>query len=179
MTSSDLVIRPAAEADIPAITAIFAHYVEHALANWELDPPDEAEMAARFTRLTTAGYPYLVAADPTTGAILGYAYASSFHAQTGWRYTVENSIYVAASAHRRGIGRALLSRLIDHCAALGFRQMIAGISRPGGEGSVAFHEALGFSLVGTFPNVGWKAGHWLTACYYQRALGEGRTTKPE
>ncbi|MDX2290344.1 MAG: GNAT family N-acetyltransferase [Hyphomicrobiaceae bacterium] len=178
MSNPECTIRAAEQADSARIAEIFAHYVTSGLANWEHLPPDAAAIATRIGQLTAAGYPYLVAHCSSTGTVLGYAYGSSFHAQSGWRYTVEDSIYVAPAAQRQGIGRALLSCLIDECTARGFRQMIAGISQPGGEGSIAFHEALGFRLVGTLPNVGWKHGEWLTAHYYQRALGDGATTPP-
>src|ERR1700738_3222449 len=103
---TDLSIRRATPADIPAITRIYAHAVQHGTASFELEPPDEAEMTRRQKALLDGGFPYLVAAGD--GAVLGYAYAGPYRARPAYRFSVENSIYVAASAHRRGVGRALM-----------------------------------------------------------------------
>src|ERR1700742_3863602 len=108
---SDISIRPAALSDIPAIAAIYAHAVRHGTASFELEPPDEAEMTRRMQALFDGGYPYLVA--ESDGVVLGYAYAGAYRARPAYRFSVENSIYVAPQAHRRGIGRVLLARLID------------------------------------------------------------------
>src|SRR5437870_10339275 len=101
---------PPPPADIPAITRIYAHAVRHGTASFEFEPPDEAEMTRRMRALLDAGYPYLAA--ESDGALLGYAYAGPYRTRPAYRYTVENSIYIAPEAHRRGIGRALLDRLI-------------------------------------------------------------------
>lgn len=165
-------IRLAEARDLPAITDIYAEAVRLSLATWDDVAPDLAAMTARYTERTGEGYPYFVAEAPT-GSVVGYACGSAFHPQTGWRYTLEDSIYVANDTRRLGVGRQLLMALIEEASARGFRQMIAGISMPGGDGSVALHQALGFSKVGEFPNTGWKRGRWLSAVYLQRALGEG------
>jgi phosphinothricin acetyltransferase len=177
-TGSGPIVRKAMPADVPAMWAMEAAYIVQGVENWRYDPLTEGDFARRLERLTDAGYPVLVAGDPSAGALLGYAYAGPFHEQAAWRHTVEHSIYVAPSAHRRGIGRALLSRLIDVCTARHFRQMIAGISDPGAEASIAFHEAMGFTHVGRFPDVGWKKGRWLSVVYMQRTLGEGASAPP-
>ena len=120
---NEISIRPATPADIPAITRIYAHAVRHGTASFEFEPPDEAEMTRRMRALLDAGYPYL-AADGH-GALLGYAYVGPYRTRPAYRYTVENSIYIAPEAHRRGIGAALLDRLITESETRGYRLMIA------------------------------------------------------
>ena len=170
-------IRPATPADIPAIARIYADAVRHGTASFELEPPDENEMVARFYALMGGGYPYLVAEDG--GAILGYAYAGPFRPRPAYRYSVENSVYVAAEAQRRGIGRRLLDALIARCTEAGFRQMIAVIGDSTLQAaSISLHAAAGFRLVGTLDAVGYKHDRWLDSVYMQRALGPGAETPP-
>jgi L-amino acid N-acyltransferase YncA len=171
-----LSIRPATNADIPAITRIYTHAVEHGTASFELTPPSEAEMARRMQELTDNGFPYL-AAD-VDGTLAGYAYAGPYRARPAYRFTVENSVYVAPHSHRRGIGRALLKALIEAAEAGGFRQMIAVIGDSKQTGSIALHAALGFQYAGTLANVGFKHGRWLDSVLMQRALGKGSTADP-
>ncbi len=171
-----LSIRPATNADIPAITRIYADAVAHGTASFELEPPDEAEMARRMQELTGGGFPYL-AAD-IDGALAGYAYAGPYRARPAYRFTVENSVYVTPEAQGRGIGRALLKALIDAAERSGYRQMIAVIGDSGQTASVALHAALGFAHIGTFPNVGFKFGRWLDTVLMQRPLGAGSATPP-
>ncbi len=171
-------IRPADLRDMPAITEIYADAVATSRATWDEIAPDTAAMTATYAARTVAGYPYLVA-ETHNGNVVGYACGSAFHPQTGWRYTLEDSIYIAKDAQRQGIGGKLLIALIEDAASRGFRQMVAGISMPGGDGSIAFHKSLGFHKVGEFPNTGWKNGQWLSAVYLQRALGKGTQAPPE
>jgi phosphinothricin acetyltransferase len=174
-------IRPAHAGDIPAITRIYDHAVRSGTASFELEPPDEAEMRRRLQGLLAGGFPYLVAEDGAGGTntgILGYAYAGPYRARPGYRYTVEDSIYVAPDAQRGGIGRALLERLIVDAQARGFRQMIAVIGDSAHTPSIALHEALGFRLIGTFEAVGLKFGGWLDSVLMQRPLGDGAKTLP-
>lgn len=170
-------IRPAKNSDIPAITRIYAHAVEHGTASFELEPPDETEMARRMADLLARNYPYLVA--ESGGALGGYAYSGPYRARPAYRHTVENSVYVAHDMHRRGIGRALLDALIGATAAKGFRQMIAVIGDSTKQAaSMRLHEAAGFRHVGVLEDVGFKHGRWLDSVLMQRALGAGGTTKP-
>jgi L-amino acid N-acyltransferase YncA len=170
-------IRPAVTSDIPAITRIYAHAVEHGTASFELTPPDEAEMTRRMTDLTGKGYPYL--AGEIDGALAGYAYAGPYRARPAYRLTVEDSVYIAPDRHRRSIGRALLAALIEATAVRGFRQMIAVIGDSGNQaGSIGMHEALGFRHVGILQDVGFKHGRWLDSVLMQRALGVGGKTDP-
>lgn len=171
-------IRTAGPRDLGAITDIYAEAVEKSLATWDHQPLDVATVRELFEARVGAGYPFLAAED-ADGKISGYAYGSPFHPQAGWRYVIEDSIYVAVPYRGRGIGRSLLQGLIEAAADLGFRQMVAGVSLPGGEGSLAFHQALGFRKVGEFVDAGWKGGRWLTAVYLQRTIGEGAKTAPE
>jgi L-amino acid N-acyltransferase YncA len=173
---SDLSIGPASNADIPAITRIYAHAVMHGTASFELTAPDEAEMARRMNELVTNGYPYLIA--EVDGALAGYAYAGPYRARPAYRFTVEDSVYVAPEAHGRGIGRALLAALVKESEACGFRQMIAVIGDSEQTASIALHAAAGFYVVGTFPHVGFKFGRWLDSVLMQRPLGKGAAAAP-
>jgi L-amino acid N-acyltransferase YncA len=174
---SDLSIRPATPTDIPAITRIYAHAVQHGTASFELTPPDEAEMTQRQKALLDGGFPYLVAAR-SDGAVLGYAYAGPYRARPAYRFSVENSIYVAADAHRRGVGRALMDRLIALSEARGYRLMIAVIGDSAQTPSIALHRAAGFRLVGALEGVGYKFDRWLDTVLMQRALGKGTSAPP-
>ena len=172
----NVAIRPAKTSDIPAITRIYEHAVEHGTASFELSPPDEAEMARRMNDLTGKGYPYL--AGEIEGALAGYAYAGPYRARPAYRLTVEDSVYIAPDRHRRGIGRALLTALIEATAARGFRQMIAVIGdSPKQAASIGLHEVLGFRNVGILQDVGFKHGRWLDSVLMQRALVDGRKTE--
>jgi phosphinothricin acetyltransferase len=169
-------IRPAGPADIPAITRIYAHAVMHGTASFETEPPDEAEMTRRFRMLAEGGFPYHVAENG--GAVAGYAYVGPYRTRPAYRWTVEDSIYVDAGAQRRGLGRALLDRLIADSEAGGFRQMIAVIGDSAQIASIELHRAAGFRMVGTLENVGFKFGRWLDSVIMQRALGPGATRVP-
>jgi phosphinothricin acetyltransferase len=173
---SDFSIRPATPADIPAITRIYAHAVRHGTASFELEPPDEAEMTRRQRTLIEGGYPYLVA--EIDGIVAGYAYAGPYRARPAYRFSVENSVYVAADAQRRGFGRALMDRLIAESQARGYRLMIAVIGDSAQTPSIELHRAAGFRLVGVFEGVGYKFDRWLDTVLMQRALGKGMSAPP-
>jgi phosphinothricin acetyltransferase len=171
-----LSIRPGTAADIPAITRIYAHAVLHGTASFELDPPDEAEMLRRQMALIEGGFPYLVA--ERGGAVVGYAYAGAYRPRRAYRFSVEDSIYIAPEAHRGGIGRALLIALIDEATVRGFRQMIAVIGDAAQTPSIELHRALGFRMIGAIEAVGFKHGRWLATVLMQRALGAGDSAPP-
>ena len=173
---TDVAIRAATPADIPGITCIYAHAVMHGTATFELEPPDQAEMARRMTALFESGFPYLAA--EIRGALVGYAYANHYRTRPAYRFTVEDSIYIDPQAQRRGVGRALLAQLIEECARRGFRQMVAVIGDSAQLASIEVHRALGFRPVGSFENVGFKFGRWLDSVMMQRELGPGAKTKP-
>jgi L-amino acid N-acyltransferase YncA len=169
-------IRPAAAADLPAITEIYEHAVRYGTATFELIPPDLAEMTRRFGVLEDGGFPYLVAA--LEGRVVGYAYAGAYRPRPAYRFTVENSVYLQPAIHRRGIGMQLLQRLIADCEQRGYRQMIAVIGDSANAGSIRVHAKCGFEMIGTHPDVGFKFGRWLDTVMMQRALGDGATTLP-
>jgi L-amino acid N-acyltransferase YncA len=170
-------IRPVEISDIPAITRIYAHAVEHGTASFELTPPDEAEMSRRFDDLTGRGFPYLVA--EVDGVLAGYAYVGPYHARPAYRLTVEDSVYIAPHMHRLGVGRALLEALIEAAQQSGFRQMIAVIGDSTKQAaSIGLHAAHGFRHVGILENVGFKHGRWLDSVLMQRELGDGAETDP-
>jgi L-amino acid N-acyltransferase YncA len=169
-------IRPATEADLPSITEIYEHAVRYGTATFELIPPDVAEMARRYNSLMDGGFPYLVAT--LEDRVVGYAYAGPYRPRPAYRFTVENSVYLQPSIHRRGIGLLLMRQLILECEARGYRQMIAVIGDSANAGSIGVHTRTGFQMIGTHPNVGLKFGRWLDTVMMQRALGEGATTVP-
>jgi L-amino acid N-acyltransferase YncA len=173
---SNVTIRPAAPIDIAAITRIYAEAVRHGTATFEIEPPNEAEMARRQQALIARRYPYLVA--ERGGAVAGYAYAGPYRDRPAYNWCVEDSIYVAPEFHRMGIGRLLLTRLIAESEALGFRQMLGVIGDSANTASVAVHTAVGFRLVGTFQSVGFKHGRWLDTVLMQRPLGESDGSPP-
>ena len=170
-------LRPATLADIPAITAIYAHAVRHGTASFELEPPTEPEMTRRMQAVLDGNFPYLAA--EIDGNLAGYAYASLYRTRPAYRFTVENSVYVAADMNRRGIGKALLQRLIEECTTRGYRQMIAVIGDSDQAASIGVHKACGFEPAGNLKSIGWKFGKWLDTPLMQRALGDGAKTKPD
>ena len=170
-------IRPARPADLPAILEIYAREVATGTASFELEPPDLAEMSRRYEAVTARELPYLVAEDD--GRLAGYGYASPYHLRPGYRWTVEDSVYVAAWARRSGVGRALLEGVIERAAAAGMRQMLAIISQSAtADASTRLHERAGFRRVGTLEVVGFKHGRWLDVAILQRPLGPGPTRSP-
>jgi phosphinothricin acetyltransferase len=169
-------IRPAIEADLPAITEIYEHAVRYGTATFELIPPDLSEMTRRFRALNDGGFPYLAA--EVEGEVIGYAYAGPYRPRPAYRFTVENSIYLKPAIHRRGIGLLLLQRLLVECTTRGYRQVIAVIGDSANAGSIGVHSRCGFQMIGTHPNVGLKFGRWLDTVMMQLALGEGAATVP-
>ncbi len=170
-------LRVAAAPDVPAIANIYAEQVATGTASFEYEPPTVAEMRRRYESIVGAGYPYFVA-ENGDGTVAGYSYASAYRLRPGYRYTVEDSVYVAPAAGGRGIGQALLSRLIEACSERGDRLMVAVIGDVGNAASIALHRALGFTEVGRMPGVGWKFGRWIESVLMQRPLGAGTTRPP-
>lgn len=170
-------LRAATAADMPKIQAIYAHHVLRGLASFEIVPPTVDEMRCRFESISGAGYPYLVASDGPS--LLGYAYASAYRTRPAYRYTVEDSVYVAANAIGRGIGRQLLTLLIDECVCRGYRQMLAVIGDSANAASIELHRACGFTVSGTLHSVGFKFGRWVDSVLMQRALGNSDRSPPE
>lgn len=169
-------IRDSRDDDVEAIAAIYAHWVKEGTASFELEPPTAAEMARRRLAVLAAGHPYLV--GELDGRVAGYSYASAFRPRPAYADTVENTVYVAFWAHRRGVGRALLETLIRRCEAAGRRQMVGVIGDSASLGSIGLHEAAGFRRIGLLANVGFKHGRWLDVVLVQRALGPGAEAPP-
>src|SRR6478609_5145837 len=159
-------IRPATPADIPAITRIYEHAVRHGTASFELEAPDEAEMLRRMRALVDDGFPYIAA--EVDGLLAGYAYAGPYRPRRAYRFSVEDSIYIDPAAQRKGVGRALLDRLIAECERHGFRQMIAVIGDSAQLPSIELHRAAGFRMTGNTENVGYKFERWLDSILMQR-----------
>lgn len=176
-TITRLTLRTAVAADLPAITALYAREVDENVATYEYAAPDEAEMTRRWQGIVAQGYPYVVA--ECDGRFAGYAYASSYRTREGYRWTVEDTVYVHPDFTGRGIGRALLQRLIEDCTALGLRQMVAVVGDVSNAASIALHERLGFQTVGVFTGLGRKHGRWLDTVQMVRPLGPGAAEPPE
>ena len=173
---TNTIIRNSREDDVPALAAIYGHWVEHGLASFELTPPDATEMARRRAAILAAGYPHLVA--ERSGHVTGYAYASAYRPRPAYRFTVENSVYVAPGLTQGGTGTALLHALVERCTAQGFRLMVAVIGDSGNAPSIGLHAKAGFAHAGLLPAIGWKHGRWVDSVLMTRPLGPGATTPP-
>lgn len=175
----DILLRDASEADMAQIHAIYAHHVLHGRASFEEVPPALDEMLERRAKVLELGLPYLVAKDAGTGRVLGYAYATLYRPRRAYRFTVEDSVYMAEGEQGRGLGKRLLNTVIERCTAAGFRQMIAIIGDgENNAGSINVHRACGFRLVGTLQDVGFKHDGWRDTALMQRALGTGAAEPP-
>ncbi len=171
-----ILTRDAKIEDIAAIAAIYAYYVRTSAATFESVPPDAAEMSQRFSDLNAKKMPFLVAEK--NNQVVGYAYAGPYRTRWGYRYTVENSVYVDRDYLGQGIGRMLLSSLIERATQLGYRQMISVIGDSANAASIALHSQLGFKVIGSLPSTGRKFDRWIDSVLMQRALGDGNTTSP-
>ncbi len=176
MADRAITIRPSGEADIEAIAAIYRHHVLHGVASFEDVPPAPEELGRRRLEVVSRGLPHLVA--ERSGRVVGYCYASLYRMRSAYRYSVEDSIYIDAAELGQGIGRELLTALIERCTELGYRQMVAVIGGGDQWPSIRLHERLGFARVGLLPAVGFKFGAWVDVVVMQRALGPGAATPP-
>lgn len=174
-------LRDARPEDFPAIQALYAAHVLHGTASFEERPPTLDEMLARHRAVLDGGLPYLVAVEGEGGheRVLGYCYATPYRPRPAYRYTLENSVYVADGQGGRGIGKALLDALIERCERGPWRQMLAVIGDSGNAASIALHRRCGFAPVGTFASVGFKFGRWLDTVLMQRPLGPGDGSPPD
>ena len=170
-----MIIRPFESSDASALAAIYGHHVLHGLGTFEETPPTDSEMARRAQGVLALGLPYLVAEE---SGVAGFAYAGAFRPRAAYRYTVEDSVYVAPERVGQGVGKALLSAVIDRCEAMGLRQMIAIIGDRGNAGSIALHRSLGFEHRGVVSGVGFKHGRWVDVIWMQRPLCEGDHEAP-
>ncbi len=169
-------IRPATEADLPEIQAIYAHHVLNGTGTFEEIPPSIEEMTRRFAATTGRGWAWLVATDAT--GIIGYSYFTQIRDRSAYRYSAEDAIYVRDDVRGQGVGKALVAQLLIAAEAAGFRQMIAVIGDSENVGSIGVHASLGFQRIGTLRSVGLKFGRWLDAVYMQRPLGTGDGNTP-
>ena len=170
--------RPSQALDLPAITAIYRHHVLNGTGTFEIEPPSLSDMQTRREDVLSKGLPWLVA-EADDGSILGYAYANWFKPRPAYRFSAEDSIYVADPARGQGIGRLLLDALCERCAQAGVRKLIAVIGDSQNTGSVGVHHAAGFTHAGTLQAVGWKFDRWLDVVMMEKSLGAGSSTAPE
>lgn len=169
-------VRDATIADFSAIAAIYAHHVQTGLGSFEEVPPTAEEILRRFQGVRAHGLPWRVA--DLDGRVAGYCYASPFHTRSAYRFTVQDSVYVAEDCLSRGVGTALLQDVIDACTSLGYCQMIAVVGDSGNEASLRLHARLGFRTIGQALRVGVKFGRWVDIVHLQRPLGEQSARPP-
>ena len=173
--SCDIVVRGSVEDDVPAMLAIYTHHIQRGLGGFDVEPLHPEDIKRRRKNMLKRRLPHLVA--ERDGVIVGYAYAVPFRKRPAYRYAVKHSIYVHHDHLHAGVGRKLLPALVDACAGVGFRQMIAYIES-GNAPSLSLHEAFGFIRVGVLPGVGFKYGRWTDSVLMQRSLGPGATAPP-
>jgi L-amino acid N-acyltransferase YncA len=176
MSEAPAALRRSRAADVAAIAAIYGHHVQNGVASFEEAPPSVEEIGRRRADIVAQGLPYLVAEGG--GRVLGYSYAGPFRTRSAYRYTLEDSVYVAPDAVGRGIGRLLLDAVVARSAELGYRQMVAVIGGSETIPSIRLHQALGFVHIGVLPAIGFKFGRWIDVVLMQRALGPGAATRP-
>ena len=169
-------IRTSSDKDIVAITAIYRHHVLHGTGTFEIDPPTEEDMAGRWADIKSKGLPYLVVEE--SSQVLGFAYCNWFKPRPAYRFSAEDSIYMAPQAHRKGLGRALLAELSASAERAGVRKLIAVIGDSANAGSIGVHSALGFRHTGTIASCGWKFDQWLDIVLMEKPLGLGDTQPP-
>ncbi len=174
--AGEISVRPVTDGDMAAIVAIYADAVLNTAASFEETPPDAEEMQRRRDAVAAGGLPYLVA--ERDGAVAGYCYASPYRPRYAYRFSLECSVYVHPDHRQQGVGRAMLNDLVDRCAALGYRQMLAVIGDRNNAGSIRLHAGAGFTEVGRLPGVGFKFDRWVDVVVMQRAIGDGDTSPP-
>ncbi len=170
-------IRPTNDSDLGEITAIYAHHVLHGTGTFETTPPTEEDMGARRTDVLSKGLPYLVVEDAT--GILGFAYCNWFKPRPAYRFSAEDSIYLAPTAAGKGLGRLLLTELMVQAERSGVRKLIAVIGDSANMGSVGVHKTCGFTHVGILASCGWKFERWLDVVLMERFIGLGNSSAPE
>lgn len=166
-----MIVRAPSDEDFAAIQRIYADAVLNSASSFEIEAPSIDELRRRHARLVDGGYPYLVV--ELDDEVAGYCYAGPFRDRPAYRRTVENSVYVARQFQRRGVGRALLERLIAECESLGYRQMIAVIGGNQNAASVRLHEQAGFEHAGVLRKIGWKFDAWQDVTLMRRSLERG------
>ncbi len=171
-------VRPSHDDDLPAITAIYSHHVLHGTGTFETEPPDATQMAARRAEVLARALPWLVAVDEADGRVLGFAYCNWFKPRPAYRFSAEDSIYVADDACGRGVGRLLLDALALAAERQGVRKLLAVIGDSANAGSIGVHRAAGFTEAGVLRSVGWKFGAWRDVVLMEKPLGAGDASAP-
>ena len=169
-------LRASRDADLSAITAIYTHHVLHGTGTFEIDPPTESDMMARRADVLSKGLPWLVLEE--SDHVLGYAYCNWFKPRPAYRFSAEDSIYLAPEANGRGLGRALLAELAAQAQRVGVRKLIAVIGDSANTSSVGVHRSVGFAPVGVLKACGWKFDRWLDVVLMEMPLGAADTTPP-
>lgn len=172
-----MIVRASTSKDAADLARIYGHHVLHGFGTFEEVPPTPEDMAARRAAVVAKGLPYLVAEDE--GQVVGFAYAGPFRPRAAYRYTVEDSVYVAPDALGRGVGRAVLAQVLAQCESIGVRQVVAVIGDSGNQGSIGLHQALGFQPAGVGKSFGFKHGRWVDIVWMQKALNGGDTSDPD
>jgi L-amino acid N-acyltransferase YncA len=172
-----MIVRPATLDDAPALAALYAHHVIHGTGTFEEAPPSSEDIAGRMKAVLDKGFPWVVVEDE--GRIVAYAYAGPYRERAAYRFTAEDSVYVAADAQGRGYGKAALAAVVEACRALGLRRLIAVIGDTQNAASIGLHRALGFEPCGVLPAVGYKAGRWLDVPLMQLPLNGGDESQPQ
>lgn len=165
-----MIIRRCEPADLPAVQALYGHHTTTGFGTFEEEPPPVEEIARRFTAITNDDFPFVVA--EIDGGVAGYGYAAPFRARAAYRFTCENSVYVASDMCRRGVGVAIMRKVIDACRSRQMKQMLAVIGDSQNHASIGLHSRLGFEHVGVFRNVGFKFGRWVDVVLMQLDLTE-------
>jgi L-amino acid N-acyltransferase YncA len=169
-------IRPSQDRDLAAITAIYAHHVLHGTGTFETEPPSLEDMSNRRADVLAKGLPYLVMEED--GAVLGFAYCNWFKPRPAYRFSAEDSIYLAPGSGGKGLGRTLLQDLAAKAEAVGVRKLIAVIGDSENQGSIGMHRSVGFEHVGVLKSCGWKFDRWLDVVLMEKVLGQGDSTAP-
>ena len=170
-------IRPAHDEDIATITAIYTHHVLHGTGTFETTPPSAEDMAARRADVLAKGLPYLVLTD--ADQVVGFAYCNWFKPRPAYRFSAEDSVYLAPNSGGKGLGRLLLAELAAQAERGGVRKLIAVIGDSTNAGSIGVHKSLGFTHVGILRSCGWKFGRWLDVVMMEKALGAADSNSPE
>ncbi len=169
-------IRKSLPTDLNAITAIYRHHVLHGTGTFEIDPPSLQDMTTRRDDVLAKGLPYLVLEENTR--VVGFAYCNWFKPRPAYRFSAEDSIYLAEESQGKGLGRLLLTELMVQAERAGVRKLIAVIGDSTNHGSISVHRSCGFNHVGILSDCGWKFERWLDVVLMERAVGMGATCRP-
>jgi L-amino acid N-acyltransferase YncA len=172
-----VIVRDYRDDDLEPMRALYAHHVRHGFGTFEETPPEVDEFSGRAAAVKALGLPWLAA--EVNGRIVGYGYAAPYRPRSAYRFTVEDSVYVAPDRMGQGVGRALLAGVVERCESAGLRLMYAFIGDSGNEASIGLHRSLGFEVSGVLRPAGFKHGRWVDVVVMQRHLGEGDGSPPD